>query len=190
MEEAKKTLIKNLTFAILSFAGVFIACIWLTNSCEPEVKVQQTDTLTTSQHEKIESIQTNTLIVESLKRQVDSLLSLKPTIKTKIIHHYTTLHDSIPVYLRDDLDSLQGDWLDMEVINLNVIARQDSVLSVMGATIDSYKKITHNDSIRMGQLSDSFETEFKRGLRKGRKQGFVLGIGLSGAVWVADKIRP
>lgn len=170
-------MIKDILKLTVIFSIAILIIVFFNGGCDKQTDSSiKPDTLTIENKANADSILTYNQIIIRLAHEVDSLKSLKPSIKTRIVHHYQTLYDTIPIYLRDDLDSLQSDWLDLEITNLNIIGDQDSIIRYQQKEIGIYKAITHNDTLIIQDLQDSLKTEYKRGLKKGRKQGFVTGV--------------
>lgn len=162
-------------------------CIYF-DKCNRGKPVIVTDNLTVENKTHSDSIRIFNHAVDYLSKRTDSNKVVKTIIKTRIVYKYQTLHDSIPIYLRDDLDSLQSDWLDLEIVNLNIIGDQDSIIRLQSKTIGSYKNITRNDTIRIVQLSDSLKSNRK--YWRGFKHGVLAGIGVSGTLFIGSKVKP
>lgn len=186
---AKKAM--KIFIASIVTALVVLICLSFFNKCDRQKDLPiVNDNLTIEQNKNKDSIRIYEAANNVYLKLIDSLLRIKPIIKTKIIHHYTTLHDSIPVFLKDDLDSLQSDWMELDIVNLNTIEYQDSIINNQNKEIKLYKSITHNDTLRINQLNDSIPKAYRLGLKKGRKQGAIFGFIVSGALYVGSKIRP
>lgn len=172
---------------LITIAAILVAIFFGAKSCsKPVVKV--VDDLTVNNKLNSDSIHKNESIVSQLLLQIDSLKSLEPIIKNRIVIKYKTLHDTIPIEFRDELDSLQWEWQIDEFNDMEVIQKQDSVISTQRKEINLYKAITHNDTLRMQDMSDSIKSNRKywRGFKHGILTGAILGAG----IYVGSKVNP
>lgn len=124
------------------------------------------------------------------KRLSDSLVSLKPALKTKIVTLFDKVYIKVSDSVKSDLDSIKFEYEYLEFLNVQALQSKDSALAQKDTAIFALKKSAHNDSIWIIALQDSIAKVYKRALRKGRKQGFVFGIGTGAAIWVGSKIKP
>lgn len=170
----------NWKWAIFWVCLLFIGLAFI-KGCNPipsDSKTKQ-DTLTplnTRYSQIIDSV-TKSTSNRNLKADKDTIRIHHIKYITKVVEIIKQAPDTCTPYLNElyrisnEQDSLMG----------RHILRQDSTIQDQFIGLMFYKAVAHNDTIRMGQLSDSCKSEFKRGKRVGRKQG-IIGTLIGGSV--------
>jgi hypothetical protein len=119
--------------------------------------------------------------IKSLRLQNDSLKSLKP----KLIVRYKTVYDSLLVIdtmCVNSLTKLHQEHSKIDSVNNAIITNQENhiindshIIGNLTDIVAMQKYKLTNDSLEKVSLFEQIKIEFKRGLRKGRKQGVVVG---------------
>ncbi len=192
--ENKLTFFQSLKQYWLLYLFVVGSFLLVCYTCECRIRqisksIIQKDTLTplnTRYSQIIDSV-TKSASNRNLKADKDTIRIHHIKYITKVVEIIKQAPDTCTPYLNElyrisnEQDSLMG----------RHILRQDSTIQDQFVGLMFYKAVAHNDTIRMGQLSDSCKSEFKRGKRVGRKQGFVAGVLITECVNVgARAIKP
>ena len=138
-----------------------------------------------------EKEQINEFILENnkeLRHQLDSATHVKP----RVIIRYKTVYDSLLItdtLCIQSLTTLNNECAKKDSLNEFIISNQSSqignlitVNNNLNDIIDIQRYRIGTDSINEIVLKEMIELEFKRGLKKGRKQGFIVGAGGTQAV--------
>lgn len=178
MKEIYKIITPYLIIGILIVIGSFFM-----KGCErkPDVVLTPTNQLDELIADKEQINDMLLSITKSLRLQIDSLKSLKP----KVIVRYKTVYDSLLVIdtmCVNSLTKLHQEHSKIDSVNNAIITNQENHIindsHIIGNLTDIVAmqkyKIT-NDSLEKVSLFEQIKIEFKRGLRKGRKQGVVVG---------------
>jgi hypothetical protein len=182
-----KSILPYLVMALL----IILAYVYLQNCRDGEPKLTLIDNKDSLYNLIAEKDQINEFILENnkeLRHQLDSATHVKP----KVIIRYKTVYDSLLVVdtmcIRS-LTTLNNECAKKDSVNEFIISNQSSqignlitVNNNLNDIIDIQRYRIGTDSINEIALKEMIELEFKRGLKKGRKQGFIVGAGGTQAV--------
>jgi hypothetical protein len=172
---------------------IVIALLFLVNfkGCKEGKAIAHIDTLTIQNNVSkgaINKIDTN--IYQRHKRLIQDSINMKLAynrLRAKYLNALKTLPDTCKSYI----DTIYKEALVVDSTDKVMIARLDSTNQDLFVKVLLYKSITHNDTLRISNLSDSLKTEFKRGLRKGRKQGVIVGAAAIECINIGTKfVKP
>jgi hypothetical protein len=178
MKEPYKTITPYLIIGIL----IVIASFFM-KGCErkPDVVLTPTDQLDELIADKEQINDMLLSITKSLRQQIDSLKHLKP----KVIVRYKTVYDSLLVIdtmCVKALVTLHNEHSKIDSVNNAIITNQENhiindshIIGNLTDIVAMQKYKLTNDSLEKVALLEQIKIEFKRGLRKGRKQGAVVG---------------
>ena len=170
--------------AILFAVGFWIVLIWLLNkgcSTEPLPQTINKDSLYTiiAEKEQINDCLKNEN--KQIKAITDSLKALKP----KVIVRYKTVYDSLLVVdsmCIQALNALHDEHTKIDSVNNQIITNQEThimndshIIGNLTDIIAIQKYVITSDSLEKLAYKEFIKLEFKRGLRKGRRQGIAIG---------------
>ena len=170
--------------AILFAVGFWIVLIWLLNkgcSTEPTQQTINKDSLYTIIAEKTQINDYLKNENKQIKAITDSLKGLKP----KVIVRYKTIYDSLLVVdsmCIQALNALHDEHTKIDSVNNQIITNQEThimndshIIGNLTDIIAIQKYVITSDSLEKLAYKEFIKLEFKRGLRKGRRQGIAIG---------------
>ena len=190
MEQTKQTL-KTLIPYIVSGILILIASFFM-KGChdKPYIDPPKTDNAVLNDFIQRKGLMINTIISNN-KVLRDSLFNAKKA-KIKIVYRTKTVYDSLLVtdtMCTKTLITLYNDCQKNDSINNIIIDNQSSqIAGLINATneqqdiIDIQKYRIKQDSLDNVTLKEQLPVQYKQGLKKGRKQGVIIGCAVESAV--------
>lgn len=177
--------IKSIFKSILPYLIILFLLVVLLKDCgnsEPTPQTINKDSLYTIIAEKN---QINDYLKNEnkvIKAITDSLSNLKP----KVIVRYKTVYDSLLVVdtmCISALNTLHDEHSKIDSVNNRIISNQEThimndshIIGNLTDIIAIQKYVITSDSLEKLAYKEFIKLEFKRGLRKGRRQGIAIGI--------------
>lgn len=167
---------------------VLLFCLlWWFKTCyktNPKPVNNVHDSNIVSSHEINKSKATTSKRDAFIQVEKDTIVKYQIRYKTKIVEIIKLAPDTCNPYLI----AMINEAYTLDSTKSVHILRQDSSIQDYKKQVKLYQSVTHNDTLWINHLErDSIPKAFKRGKRVGRKQGFVGGLILSGAVIVGAK---
>lgn len=165
----------------LIFWGLIAMFIFKGCSTEPTPQTINKDSLNTIIAEKTQINDYLKNENKQIKAITDSLKGLKP----KVIVRYKTIYDSLLVVdsmCIQALNALHDEHTKIDSVNNQIITNQEThimndshIIGNLTDIIAIQKYVITSDSLEKLAYKEFIKLEFKRGLRKGRRQGIAIG---------------
>ena len=165
----------------LIFWGLIAMFIFKGCSTEPTPQTINKDSLNTIIAEKTQINDYLKNENKQIKAITDSLKALKP----KVIVRYKTVYDSLLVVdsmCIQALNALHDEHTKIDSVNNQIITNQEThimndshIIGNLTDIIAIQKYVITSDSLEKLAYKEFIKLEFKRGLRKGRRQGIAIG---------------
>lgn len=202
-KEVTQAIARSMIKGFVICAVVAILCCILFYWCnrpepvKPVIK-PEIDTITPCINSNNQTIQIHADSTEYYREQARKAKERKNFYKQKYIslfdsvYHHADSTCKVNLKLVNQAKLKQDSAHEAEnIANLLVISNQGKQIELYQDNQKLYDLRHKKDSSQISYLiNDSIPKAYRLGLRKGRRQGFIAGVAVSGAVWVSSKIKP
>lgn len=204
--EVTQTITKWAFKAFIICCSIALICVLLFNWChrseQSKPVINEPDTIKPRIIKNNQTIQIHADSTEYFREQARKAWERKNFYKQKYLSLFDSVYFNADSTCKLNLQLVNQAKLKQDSAheaeneaNMAMIVSQFNQIELYQENQTLYDLRHKKDSSEISYLiNDSIpkvvKSEFKRGRKAGRKQGFILGIGVSGAVWVGSKIKP